>query len=153
VPWTIDDVHRLRAGFEDHTLPGAEFNHPAHIAVGTTYVCELGADATVAHLRQALPRYNESQGGQNTDTSGYHETLTRFWVERLAEFMAALPPTLTPAECALAAVEAFGSRARLHEDYYSFDVVKSLEARRGWIPPDKASGRAIPTPVDVSAAS
>jgi hypothetical protein len=137
MPWTLEDIHRLRAGFDDHTLPEADFKHPAHIAVGTTYVCELGAEGALAHLRRALPRYNESQGGQNTDTSGYHETLTRFWVDRLAEFVAGLPQGLTSSECALAAVETFGSRARLHEEYYSFDVVKSLEARRGWLAPDK----------------
>ena len=137
MPSTVEEVHRLRSGFDDHTLPGTEFNHSAHIAVGTTYMRELGAEAALTQLRKAIPPYNESQGGQNTDTSGYHETLTRFWVERLSEFVSTLPPALTPAECAMAAVETFGSRSRLHEEYYSFDVVKSLEARRGWIAPDK----------------
>ena len=153
MPWTLEDIHRLRSGFDSHTLPGAEFNHAAHIAVGTMYVCELGAEAALAHFRQALPRYNESQGGQNTDTSGYHETLTRFWMDRLAEFVATLPPELTAAERSLAAVDAFGSRVRLHEEYYSFDVVKSLEARKGWIAPDKESGPANLTPDCGSGAS
>ncbi len=142
MPWTPADIHRLRRGFDSHTLPGTEFNHAAHIAVGAMYVSELGPEAALAHLQQAIPPYNESQGGQNTDTSGYHETLTRFWVERLAEFVAALPPELPPAERSLAAVEAFGARSKLHEQYYSFDVVNSLEARKGWIAPDKHPGPA-----------
>ncbi len=143
---TLEDVHRLRAGFDNHTLPGSEFNHTAHIAVGAMYVCELGPEAALAYLRQAIPPYNESQGGQNTDTSGYHETLTRFWVDRLAEFVTALPPGLTAAQRSLAAVEAFGTRSKLHEEYYSFDVVKSLEARKGWIPPDREFSHAHLTP-------
>jgi hypothetical protein len=142
MPWTVEDIHRLRAGFDSRTLPRGEWTHSAHIAVGSMYICEVGAATALTHLRQAIPRYNESQGGQNTDTSGYHETLTRFWVDRLAEFVAALPPGLTSAERSLAAVEAFGTRSRMHEEYYSFDVVKSLEARRGWIAPDKEDGTA-----------
>jgi len=39
-------------------------------------------------------------------------------------------------------MEAFGTRVRLYEEYYSFDVVKSVGARKGWIPPDKESGQA-----------
>jgi hypothetical protein len=139
---TLEDIHRLRDGFDSRTLPKGEWTHSAHIAVGAMYVCELGAEAALNHLRQAIPRYNESQGGQNTETSGYHETLTRFWVERLAEFVAALPPGLTSAERSLAAAEDLGTRSRMHEEYYSFDVVKSLEARKGWIAPDKEGGTA-----------
>jgi hypothetical protein len=88
-------------------------------------------------LREAIPRYNISQGGQNTDTSGYHETLTRFWVERLADFVATCSAQSSVEERALAAVTKFGPRSRLFEDYYSFDVVKSLEARRAWVAPDR----------------
>lgn len=153
MPWTPEDIHRLRAGFDSRTLPKAEWTHSAHIAVGAMYVCELGAEAALAHLRQAIPRYNESQGGQNTDTSGYHETLARFWVDRLAEFVVALPPGLTSEERSLAAVEAFGTRSRMHEEHYSFDVVKSLEARKGWIAPDTEGGTAKLTADGVSGAS
>ena len=27
-------------------------------------------------------RYNEAVGGKNTETSGYHETITVFWIKR-----------------------------------------------------------------------
>ncbi len=40
-------------------------------------------------LRSAIPRYNEATGGQNSEDVGYHETLTCFWPQRVAE---ALPP-------------------------------------------------------------
>ena len=62
MPLTLEDIHHLRTGFDSRTLPKAEWTHSAHIAVGTLYVCELGADAAMAHLRQAIPRYNESRG-------------------------------------------------------------------------------------------
>jgi hypothetical protein len=34
------------------------------------------------------------------------------------------------------AVERYGDQRRLHERYYSFDVVKSVHARRSWMAPD-----------------
>lgn len=134
--WTAEDIRRLRAGFDDQTLPGQQFTHAAHIAVGATYVCEVGSERALEHLRNAIPMYNVSQGGENTDTRGYHETLTRFWIDRLAEFLAHQPPRSTE-EQALTAVAAFGHQAKLWERYYTFDVVVSLKARRGWIPPDR----------------
>jgi len=137
--WTTDDIRRLRSGFDDQSLPGAEFTHAAHIAVGATYVCELGAEGALAHLREAIPRYNVSQGGENTDTRGYHETLTRFWVERLAEFLNTQTGVGSREEQALAAVAEFGARNKLFAEYYSFDVVGSLEARRGWVAPDRTA--------------
>ncbi len=135
--WTAEDVRRVRRGFDTQTIPEKEFNHAAHIAVGATYVCELGAEKALAHLREALPRYNVSQGGENTDTRGYHETLTRFWVERLADFLETQSPVAPVEDRSVAAVAAFGHRSKLFEEYYSFDVVKSLEARRGWVAPDR----------------
>lgn len=135
--WSEDDIRRLRAGFDSHTLPDKEFNHAAHIAVGATYVCELGAEGALGHMREALPRYNVSQGGENTDTRGYHETLTRFWVERLAEFLATQPVSASIEERCLSAVAHFGHKAKLFEEYYTFNVVQSLEARRGWVAPDR----------------
>jgi len=134
--WTAGDIRRLRAGFDHQTLPGQQFTHAAHIAVGATYVFEIGRERALEHLRQAIPSYNLSQGGENTDTRGYHETLTRFWIDRLAEFLAE-QPSRTMEEQALAAVLTFGHQAKLWERYYTFDVVSSLDARRGWIPPDR----------------
>lgn len=138
--WTAEDVRRLRSGFDTLTLPGAEFSHAAHIAVGATYVRELGPDKALLHLREAIPRYNVSQGGENTDTRGYHETLTRFWVERITDFLKTLPPQTSLEESALAAVVEFSTRVKLFEEYYSFDVVRSLDARRGWVAPDRQPG-------------
>jgi hypothetical protein len=39
-------------------------------------------------------------------------------------------------ETAREAVERFGEERGLHYLYYSFDVVRSTEARRSWVPPN-----------------
>ena len=42
-------------------------------------------------MRDGVRRYNVATGGKNTEDSGYHETLTCFWIAVAAAFLAALP--------------------------------------------------------------
>jgi hypothetical protein len=61
-------------------------------------------------------------------------------VERLADFVNTLPAGATVEERALAAVAEFSPRVKLFAEYYSFDVVGSIEARRRWVAPDREPG-------------
>ena len=83
--------------------------------------------------KNGILRYNEAIGTENSDTSGYHETLTRLWANVLAKLVAGCTD---PWEAACEAVERFGEDRELHHLYYSFDVVRSTVARRTWVPPD-----------------
>ena len=47
----------------------------------------LGPVVALSQLRQGITRYNESVGTANTDSSGYHETLTSFYVDLIARFL------------------------------------------------------------------
>jgi len=132
----LKDCPRLDAlieGFEDGTWPIAEWHHTAHLAVCACYILD-GPDA-MDLLRIHIARYNECQGGKNTPDSGYHETLTRFWVEIVTEGIDSLPRGLVRLEVARHIVAKFGKRRDLFREYYEFDVVGCREARAGWIPP------------------
>jgi flavin reductase (DIM6/NTAB) family NADH-FMN oxidoreductase RutF len=63
----------------------------------------------------------------------HHETLTRFWADVLARFVNGIAD---PWQAAVKAVDKFGEDRDLHHLYYSFDVMRSTEARRTWVPPD-----------------
>jgi hypothetical protein len=43
--------------------------------------------STLCHLRAGIILYNHSIGIQNTESSGYHETITVFWVKQLKGFV------------------------------------------------------------------
>lgn len=120
------------AAFSDHTLPEAEWTHAAHVAVAAAWIHEDPATA-LDRLRPAISEYNAAKGVQNTATSGYHETLTRFWVLRIAE---TLPHEKSRLEAVRDAVARYGPQSGLFRQYYSFDVVHSVGARREWIAPD-----------------
>jgi hypothetical protein len=132
----MTDEEALSA-FEDGTFPKAQWNHAAHLRVAGCYLTARPPEEALECMRTGVRRYNESVGGKNTDDSGYHETLTRFWMAVAGAFLAGLPETAQRREKIQALVERYGSRRHLFREYYSFDVVKSREARLGWVAPDR----------------
>ena len=124
------------ASFEDGSFPKAQWTHASHIAMATCYLWRLPIHEATSVIRTGIQTYNVAQGGQNTPESGYHETLTIFWIQRVAEVLAEMPVNATLLDGVRASLEKFGAKRDLFQDYYSFDVVKSIEARARWVAPD-----------------
>jgi hypothetical protein len=74
-------------------------------------------------------------GVVQTPTSGYHETLTRFFTWVVWRFVSAAPPGLAPDELIDELIRQHGDRD-LPLAYYSRERLMSWEARTGWVPPD-----------------
>lgn len=126
---------RLAQRFTDRSLPCEEWTHEAHLRVGLWHVVRYGETEALDRLRRCIRSYNGVCGIANTDTSGYHETTTRFYVKLIAHFCetrGADDPIESLAEELIAAL---GDR-RLPFDYYSRQRLMSVEARRGWLEPD-----------------
>jgi hypothetical protein len=123
----------LIAGFENGSWPGAKWTHAAHLTLGACYILE--GNSALDRLRAGIPRYNVSQGGKNTEDSGYHETLTCFWHDIIRDYIATLPAGLDRLTVTRAVVAEFAPQRDLFRQYYDFDVVNSREARAKWIPP------------------
>jgi len=129
---TRDRFTAFVSAWESGTLSRSAWSHAAHVAIGACYAVRFG-EAAFERTREGILRYNAAVGTENTDTSGYHETLTRFWAKVLR---GATRGCAGEWEAARLAVERFGEDRDLHTLFYSFDVVRSLEARRAWIAPD-----------------
>jgi hypothetical protein len=128
------ELDAFLAAFEAGTLPKEEFTHAGHLTAGACYVHMLDEARAIDHMRFCVRRFNEAVGGKNTDTGGYHETITVFWIKTLAS-LRALHPELGRADFAAHAVEAYHDRRDLFRDFYDFDVLASVEARRRWVEP------------------
>ncbi|MEO7651372.1 MAG: hypothetical protein ABIZ80_12980 [Bryobacteraceae bacterium] len=128
----------LVAAFEAGTLPKSEFTHSAHLSVACWYLSRLEEAAAIDRLREGIRHYNECVGTPNTDTGGYHETLTIFWARVVARFLARTPAELSVDEKARVVVNEYSNRRDLWKDYYAFQVPKSVHARRRWMEPDRA---------------
>jgi len=117
-------------------LPAAAWTHAAHIMVAAWYLVTLPEEEALERMRTGIPRFNLAHGGANTADAGYHETLTRFWVFKIAAFLHRRAVDEPALEKVRAAVEHFAGRRDWFADHYSFDVVKSRQARAEWMKPD-----------------
>jgi hypothetical protein len=132
---SLEDVTRLIEGFVKCTLPGEEWTHQAHLIVGLWHVSQHDTATATDLLRDRIKRYNIACGKQNTDTSGYHETITCFFVWFIKKYLDSVE-----AESSLVAlVNDFCGRYgnnNLPLEYYSKERLMSVEARLGWVEPD-----------------
>lgn len=130
-------VRSLVKAFERGTLPLAEWDHAAHLAVATYYVTLLGEiGPALERTRAGVLRFNALHGIEQRVDSGYHETLTVFFVHLVAARLAE-----PGAPRGLADRVAWVQR-RLHDprvvlDYYSRPLISSWDARTGWVEPDR----------------
>jgi hypothetical protein len=122
--------------FASGTFPRARWNHAAHVTVAGCYLQMYPQPEATRRIRAGIRHYNECQGIANTPDSGYHETLTLFWIATAAHLLAQCSPELSRAEKVRQLVEALAPRRDLFREYYSFDVVGSRQARREWVAPD-----------------
>lgn len=131
---TNTDIERIARGVIDRTLPKAEWTHAAHFAAALWMITRHGPDAE--RLMPGMIRaYNEATNTPNTDTGGYHETITLASL-RAARFMLEAHPdtALSDVLAALMARE-FGKSGWLLA-YWRKETLFSVEARRVWVEPD-----------------
>lgn len=130
-------VRRIGEGLLARTLPKADWTHEAHLAACAWLLLERPEIVPERDLPDIIRSYNVAVGGENTDTAGYHETLTQLYIIGVRAFLAARPD-----DGLLAQVNALLSSAIGRRDwpfrYYSRNLLFSLEARRGWVEPDLA---------------
>ncbi|MEL7369578.1 MAG: hypothetical protein AAFN74_11740 [Myxococcota bacterium] len=117
------------------TLPKSEWTHEAHLTVCHHVLAQIGVSKALETLRVSIRRYNEAVGTANTDSSGYHETITRYYLGAV-EFSGPDLSTVLKADLT-------SRNAPLR--FWSKPALFSSEARNAWMPPDLAP---LPWPVD-----
>src|SRR5262249_25617962 len=96
---------------------------------------EMEPEPLLGRMRDGIIRHNEAVGTANTETSGYHETLTRFWSGEICGLVRARNYA-SRLEAVRAAVAKFGGAPDWFRRFYSFDVLRDRRARKEWIAPD-----------------
>jgi hypothetical protein len=135
--WTQDALEALLAGFLDRTLPAEQWTHHAHLLVGTMLARRMPQAELLPFLRQAISNYNVASGGQNTDSAGYHESITAFYAAVLGAYArrtAHLP--LAQAAARLLASPLEDRKVVLRA--YQPETLKTVAARLGYVAPDVA---------------
>ena len=134
----VPDPDALAERFTVCGLSKPEWTHQAHLTVGLWHVSRFGPVRALPMLRARIRRLNDSHGTVNSETSGYHETVTAAYVRLLDQFLAAGYRTLPLRDsCAALLASPLADRDVLLR-FYSKAVLMSPTARREWVEPDLA---------------
>jgi hypothetical protein len=131
---SADEVLELIRQFETCTLPRARWNHRAHLTVALWYAAHLDPERALDAVRRGILRLNEACGVVSTPTSGYHETITRFYMRVVRRFVE-VEPHGDWAVRANRLIARYGAK-ELPLRHYSKDRLMSTVARAEWIEPD-----------------
>ena len=132
------NVDDLATRFQSCTLLKAEWTHQAHLVVGLWHVHHYGADEALLRMRHGIRRLNESLGGVNSTTNGYHETITMAYVTLLAQYLDGCPRELSLTQCAERLLESPLADRNALFTFYSRERLMSVAARMGHVEPDLA---------------
>jgi hypothetical protein len=137
IPFTSDDeITAIGHGLMARTLPKPGWTHAAHFAA-TLWLMETRPMEEVAGMLPGLIRaYNEATGTINSETSGYHETITRVSLQAARVFREERAGT--PLFVVLN--ELMASRLGRSDwvlTHWSRERLFSQEARRAWVEPDR----------------
>ncbi len=132
-----NDTEIARAGkkFLDRSLPKPEWTHAAHFAVSLWLVRHRSGLDLDTEMPGLIRAYNDATGTANTDTSGYHETITRASLAAVRALLTAEPSRPLHEILDGLLVSPLGDSKWLLA-YWSRERLFSVEARRHWLPPD-----------------
>ena len=133
---TEDEIRRIADGVLACTLPKAEWTHAAHFAAALWLMRHRPDLDLVRAMPGIIRAYNEATGVANTDSGGYHQTIT-----------------LASLRAARAELTRHGAEAPLHQvldavlasplgksswllEYWAEKLLMSPGARREWREPD-----------------
>ncbi len=130
-------VRRVGRGLLDRTLPKPEWTHEAHLAAIMWILLERPDIDLDARVREIISSYNEAAGGVNSDSMGYHDTITRCFIVGIRGHVSrgSTSPIVSQVNALLLSAE--GSR-EWPLRFYSRELLFSVAARRGYVPPDLA---------------
>jgi hypothetical protein len=124
-PLTIEElVHRFVTG----TLDAEQWSHPAHLFACRHILATSETTAVAVDRLRTLIEAHNARVGVRPGHRGYHETITRYFVEAMAHTN---PPTIA----ALLSEPAL--RREAPERHWSPEVLASAEAAHAWVPPDR----------------
>ena len=128
----------IARGVADLSLPKPLWTHSAHFACALWLLRHETDEPAERRMPPMIRAYNEATGVPNTDTDGYHETITLASIAAARAGLAAYPPDapLHVVHAALMAGPLGGSGWILA--YWSKDRLFSPQARRMWVEPDLA---------------
>src|SRR3974390_877488 len=125
------DIERIGRGLQDCSLPKSEWTHAAHFAAAF-WLLRRPDGSAFRDMPAMIRAYNEACGVANTDTNGYHETITVASLRAAAVWLSGRPDVPLHASLAEFLDNAYGRPDWLLE-FWSKAALFSVTARRVWV--------------------
>lgn len=133
--FSSNELENIVRGFNRCTLPKSSWTHAAHLIIALWYLTYYSESEAVNNIRDRIKKYNLAVGTENTKDSGYHETITLFWVKIIQQYLATASVHNSFGENANNLVNLYENSA-LPLEYYSREYLMSWLARKNWVEPD-----------------
>ena len=135
IHWTANEIDRLIQAFQTCTLPRCQWTHQAHLIVALWYLMHYSELEATNYIRNGIKQYNHAIGIKTTKDSGYHETLTLFWIEIVRRYLSLATANGSFVDIANGLIDSCGN-PHLPLEYYSRELLMSWDARKSWVEPD-----------------
>ncbi|MBE9013949.1 hypothetical protein IQ250_27545 [Pseudanabaenaceae cyanobacterium LEGE 13415] len=132
-----DEILELVEAFKNCMLARSKWTHSAHLTIAVWYLINDPHTAT-DQIRCGIQRYNQAHGIESTPTSGYHETMTQFWIHRLRNDIDRMNVHDSLLNLTNQLTNCYSDPTLVFQ-YYSHEVLFSPEARSRWIEPNLKS--------------
>lgn len=130
-------VQHVGEGLLGGTLTRPEWTHEAHLAACLWILVERPDILPERDLPEIIRRFNESVGGVNDDTQGYHETITQCFIRAARLYLSRVDPPLPLAAKVNRLLLAPEGKRDWPLRFYSPELLFSRAARLGWVEPDR----------------
>jgi hypothetical protein len=132
-------IERLALGVIDRTLPKTAWTHAGHFAAALWLLRKRPDLTTPREIRRLIMSYNEATDTPNTDTRGYHHTITLASLRAAARCLRDHGP-----DASLVTVHGSLMMSALGQpdwllSYWHSDTLFSVSARLAWVAPDLAT--------------
>jgi len=135
---TAHEIEAFIQEFETCALPKVRWTHHAHLVVALWYLTHHSYDEALDIVRRRIRAYNEATGTRNTESGGYHETLTRLFLNGVSAHITRHRTDSLPVSLASLLQSPLGNKDWPLR-FYSRECLFSMAARQHWIEPDLAA--------------
>jgi uncharacterized UPF0160 family protein len=128
----ISDIH---IGLVSRTLPKSEWTHAAHFAAAISMLADPREDPFTS-LPDIIRKYNLATGVENTETEGYHHTITLASLLAAEHILTNAPNDMDLFEVTNRLIESEYGTSDWILGYWTRTVLFAPKARRIWVPPN-----------------
>lgn len=125
-----DEIRSLVRAFEGCEIHPAEFKHYQHLAVALWYVAHAPFGEATETMRSGIQKLAAAY-----NKTGYHETITVFWLTIVRGFFDRAVKNESIAAIANLLIEDCGDKDLIYS-YYSRELLNSATAKEEWMAPD-----------------